>query len=475
MGGFARPLDAIAGVLERFGVIDAERLDETVALAWPRVLTGFAIMSKQAVDLALVGLAVGATAVAGLAYAGAYWQVAKFVGIGLAGGTVSLVSQNYGGGEGDRASLVVEQSVWLALVLSIPIVAGYWLFATPLVGLLGSDPDAVRYGSTYLAFVAPGVLFEFLNLIASRTYAGVGDTFTPMAMRAGGALLNVVLSAALIFGAGLGVAGAAIGTTVSTGVVLCLLAWGMLGREYGLPRLGASPVPLVREGPRFDGVLVRQLIEVSTPLMGRRAAEGLLVFPLLWIASSFGPVVVAAIEVGRRVRALVNCFSWGFSIAASTLVGQRLGAGEEREAEAYGAAIVRLSAVVYLVVVALVVAFATPIAGVFVGGPEAVGAAATFVRVAAVSAVALGVDGSATGVLRGAGDTRWPFLASLIGRYAFALPVALLATATPLGVVGLYLALLLETLVPGVLNLRRFRTNRWKGISRAYRPASEPG
>lgn len=474
MGRLSRLAGVIARTFERAGVIDAERLRATVDLAWPRTVTGFAIMSKRAVDLALVGIAVGPTAVAGLAFAGAYWQVAKFLGIGLAGGTVGLVSQNYGGGEGARASLVVKQSVWIAAALSVPIVAGYAAFAAPLVDLLGSDPVAVRHGSTYLLFVAPGIAFEFLNLIASRTYAGAGDTFTPMAMRASGAVLNVVLGAALIFGLGLGVVGAALATTLSTGVVCLLLGWGLLGRSYGVPRLDASPVPLVVGGTQFDAGLTRQLLSVSAPLMARRVAEGLVVFPLLWIAASFGPVVVAALEIGRRVRALVNSFSWGFSIAASSLVGQRLGAGDEREAEAYGAAIVRLSATVYLAVAAGVIALAAPIAALFVEDPGAVDAAATFVHVGAISAIALGIDGSATGVLRGAGDTRWPFVASLVGRYGFALPVAALGTVTPLGVVGLYLALVVETLVPGAVNLRRFRTNRWKAVSRAYRPSAEP-
>ena len=466
--------DAIAGVLERSGIIDARRFKETYDLSWPRIVTGFAIMSKQAVDLALVGIAVGSTAVAGLAFAGAFWLVGKFLGIGLAGGTVSLVSQNYGGGENERASVIVKQSVWLAIAFAIPVVCLYMLYAPELIGLVGSDPDAIRHGSTYLVLVAPALLFDFLNLIASRTYAGIGDTFTPMVMRAGGAVLNVVLSAALIFGANMGVAGAAIGTTISTAFVLVMLSWGMLGRSYGGHRLETSPVPIAIGGPQFDGDIVRQLLTVSTPLMARRTAEGLVVFPLLWIASSFGPVIVAAFEVGRRVRARINSFSWGFSITSSTLVGQALGAGDEQEAEAYGAAIIRLSLVVYLAVAALVVVLATPIAGLFVTDPEEVSAATTFVRFGAVSAVMLGIDGSATGVLRGAGDTTWPFSASLVGRYGFALPIAILATVTPLGVVGLYLALLLETLVPGLINLWRFRTNRWKAVSRAYRPSVEP-
>ena len=85
----------VATLLARLGIIERERLTATADLAWPRVITGFAIMSKQTADLAMVGSVLGAPAVAGLAFAGAYWTVGKFVAIGLAGGTVGLVPQTY--------------------------------------------------------------------------------------------------------------------------------------------------------------------------------------------------------------------------------------------------------------------------------------------------------------------------------------------------------------------------------------------
>ena len=466
--GAARVAEAVAGALDRAGVIDRSRLDETMGLAWPRIVTGFAIMSKNTVDLAVIGYALGVSAVAGLGYAFAYWQLAKFVSIGLAGGTVSLVSQNYGGDEPGRAELVVKQSLIVAALLAAPIVAAYVLGAERLIGLVGADGDALAAGTTYLAVTAPALAFEFFNMIASRTYAGIGDTRTPMVARAGGALLNMVLTGWLVLGAGLGVFGAAFGTAVSIGAVGVVLAWGMSGRSYF--GRGASPVPVGVSGPWLDVELSRQLLRVSAPLIGRRVAEGVAVFPLLWIASSFGEAVVAALEVGRRVRALLGSFSWGFSIAASTLVGQRLGAGEESLATAYGRDVIALSAVVYLLASAAVVVAARPVAGVFVDEPAAVAATAAFVVAAAVSAVPLGVDGSITGSLRGAGDTRWPFAASMVGLYVVALPVALVGLVTPLGVAGLYAALVAEKLVPAGLNGYRFRSNRWQAVSRQYRP-----
>jgi putative MATE family efflux protein len=460
----------VRDALDRAGVIDAARLTETMDLAWPRIVTGFAIMSKQTVDLAFVGWAVGSAAVAGLAFAYAYWMLAKFLAIGLAGGTVSLVSQNYGGDATDRAATVVAQSVWVALALVVPIVLAFVFLSEPLVALFDGDPVPTQAGATYLAIVAPGLVFEFLNLIASRTYAGVGDTFTPMVARAGGGLFNILLSGALVL-AGFGVAGVAVGTAVSTGLVLVVLAWGMTGRSYGRLGMRPSPVVLTDATDVMDRELAGQLARVSAPLMARRVLEMLVVFPLLWIAATFGPVVVGAFEVGRRIRDLINSVSWGFSIAASTLVGQALGAGDETEARAIGWAIIRLSVVVYVLVAAVVVLVPDPLARLFVADPAEVAQAAVFIQVGAVSAVLRGIDGSATGALRGAGDTTWPFAASVTGRYLFALPVAVIGYLTPLGVAGLYLALVLEAVVPGISNLWRFSGERWRAISRDYRPS----
>ncbi|AZH24352.1 MATE family efflux transporter [Haloplanus aerogenes] len=465
--------DALAGLLDRAGVIDRLRFRETFDLSWPRIVTGLAIMSKSTVDLAMVGWDVGTAAVAGLAFANAYWQVGKFLGIGLAGGTVSLVSQAYGAENPERASAAVAVSLVVTLLIAAPLATAYALFAPELVAVLGSEPEPLRHAATYLALVAPALLFEFPNLIASRTYAGVGDTVTPMLIRAGGALMNIGFSAVLIFGYGLGVAGAAIGTSLATGVVVLVFVWGLAGRTYF--GRGACPIAVSRATLAFDGFLplTRRLLVVSAPLMARRTAEMLVAFPLVAIAATFGPAVVAAYEVARRVRTLIDSFSWGFSIAASTLVGQRLGAGDEADAEAYARAIIRLSATVYVVAAVVVFALSPWIAGVFVDDPAVVDIAAPFVAAAAVSVVFLGIDGSATGTLRGAGDTQYPFFTSLLGRYGCALPVAALGLVTTLGATALLVALVAETVVPAILNVRRVRSNRWKAVGRAHVAAGD--
>lgn len=465
--------DFLARSLERAGVITQERFRPTFGLAWPRVVTGFSIMSKQTADLAMIGIAVGTAGTAGMAFAFAYWQIVLTFGLGLAGGTISLVSQNFGGDRHHRAALAIKQSILVGILVSVPIMVLFWQYPEALIGVFGGEPASQHYGVIYLVWVTPAVLLETLNLIASRTYTGVGDTFTEMMVRAGGAVFNIFLSAILIFGFDLGVAGAAIGTTVSTGLATIVLAWGMFGRSYGGLGMQPSPVPLSWSRPWVDIEMLRQLIEISIPEIGRRVTAAVIVFPFLWVAAVFGPVVVTALEVGRRVRGLINSVNWGLSLASSSLVGNHLGQGDEAEAAAYGAAIIRLTLVVFVSVAAVTIVFATPIARIFVSGPQEVAQTATFIAVGAISAIGFGLDGAASGALVGAGDTRLPFVAAVIGKYVVALPIAMLGVLTPLGVIALYLALLLETFVPGGINYFLFRSGRWKVVSRRYRPDPE--
>lgn len=463
----------IAGVVERLGIMEAHQLRETLRLASPRIATGFAIMSKQTVDLAFVGIAVGTAGTAGLAFAISYWTLVVTIGLGIAGGTISLVSQHYGAERHDRASDVVRQSLLVAIVVSLPIGVAFALIPEELIAIFGPESASLREGSIYLFFVAPAVTFEFINLIGSRTYTGIGDSFTEMVTRGFGAVLNIVLSGVFIFGFGLGTAGAAIGTTVSTAVVMVLLLWGMMGGSLNGLGMRPSPVPVAWSRPVIDPRLLGQLVEISVPEVGRRMTESLVIFPLLWVGAIFGPVVVTALEVGRQIRALINSINWGMMLASSSLVGQELGKEREDAARAYGIGIIRLSTGVHIAVALGVIVLAAPIADVFVDDPAAVAQTAVFVVVAAVSSIGFGLTGAAAGALVGAGATRWPFAASVVGRYVCGVPAALLGAFTPLGIVGLYLALLLETFVSGVLTYALFRSERWIDVSRRYREDAE--
>lgn len=458
-----------AQLLARLGLIDGARGSRTVDLAWPRMVTGVARLSQRLVDIAMVGAVLGPTAIAGLAFAFAYWQIGNTLSLGVSGGTISQVSQRYGGGEHAEADLAVKQGVWLGTAIALPLTALFVAYPAELVALLGNDARTIEHGATYLAIAGLAIPFEFANKIASRALVGADDARTPMIVRGSGAVANVALNAVFIFGLGLGVAGAALGTLVATMLVTVAFVVGFLvGR---LPWTGPFPLRLSPTRPYFDGALMRELVSLSTPLVGRWLATTLVVFPVLAIVATFGPVVVAAFEVARQIRYLMTAPNWGFSLSASSLVGQELGKGDPAEARAYGRDILRFSIVTFVLVTAVVLVLARPIAGLFADDPGTVDRAVPFVRAAALSAVGFGIDGTATGVLRGSGDTRWPFYGKLVGLYGVMLPVAYSATVTPFGITMLYLALFAESAVPAAVTYYRFRSGAWLPFSGSDAPA----
>lgn len=454
--------------LARLGLIDERRAVRTTDLAWPRVVTGIARMSKVAADVAMVGLAVGTTAIAGLGFAGPYYGVTFALGGGIAGGTISLVSQRYGAKAWYELDLAIKSSAIVVVMLTIPVSAVFWFFAEPLIALLGAEGSALEYGSTYLQVIALAVPFAGLNLIGSRALVGADDAWTPMMIRAGGAVVNIALNAVLIFGFGLGVFGAALGTVLANVAVTTVFAYGFV--VGGIPGIGSFPIGVSLGRPYLERNLVRDLIEISTPLVLADGARFGAQFPLIAIVATFGPTVVAAYEIAKRVRGLLNTPGWGFSLASSSLVGQELGVGNEDAAGEYGREIVLFAIAVYAIGAVFAFVFAGPVSRIFVADPETLPIAEVFVKVAALSVVFWGIDGAATGPLRASGDTRWPFYASILGLYAFAIPLAYLGSATALGLYGLYLAIVAETVVPASITYYRFATGKWKVISRRYRP-----
>jgi putative MATE family efflux protein len=461
---------AVGLALSRLGLVTEARARRTTELAWPRIVTGIARMSKNAVDVAMVGVAVGSAAISGVGIAGPFWGLAFSIGGGVAGGTIALVSQRYGADAEAGLGLAVRSSVLLVVAATLPVVAVFRAFPTELIGLLSSDAATVRLGGAYLRVVALGIPFAGLNLVGSRVLVGADDSYTAMVLRGSGAVANVVINAVLIFGLGMGVEGAAIGTVVSNVVVAAAFGIGLTAGR--LPGAGEFPVTIDPRGRYLDRGTVSDLVAIGLPVMGRNLVWTVAEFPMFAILDVFGRDVVSAFVIARRILGLMNTPGWGFGLASASLVGQELGTGEEGLADAYGREIVRFAVAVYAVVAAVVFVLAEPVVVLFVGDPTApaVPIAVPLVRVACVAVVLQGVSGAAAGPLDAAGDTRWPFLSQALGMFGVSIPLVYLGTVTPLGLYGLYLAFLAETSVPAALNYYRFRSGVWKRVSREYRP-----
>jgi putative MATE family efflux protein len=466
---------AVGAVLGRFGLADRERTERTAELAWPRIVTGIARMSKNAVDVAMVGLAIGPLAIAGVGFAGPFWGLAFSLGGGVAAGSIALVSQRYGADRLDAIGLPIRSSAFLAVVLTVPLTALYWLFPVELLSLLTDNPRTIELGSEYLKVVGLGVPFAALNLVGSRVYIGVDDAWTPMVVRSGGAITNVALNAVFIFGLDMGVVGAALGTVLSNALVTATFAFGLVVRE--IPGTRQFPTCVSPVGAYADRETIRDIVEIGLPVAGRNSVWTVAQFPMLAIVALYGEFVVAAYVIARRIWGLMNTPGWGFGLAASSLVGQQLGAEDEDRAAAYGKEITRLAVGTYLVGGVLTAIFAEDIVRLFVNDPSntSIPLAVALIYAACLAIVPQAVKATIAGALDATGDTRWPFYSQVLGMVGVAIPLVYLGAVTPLGLWGLYLSFVAESTIPAVINYYRFATGKWRAISREYRPDAQVG
>lgn len=293
----ARALNALPKLLAKFGLVDETRGRRTLELAWPRSVSGLARYSFRTADLIMVGWAIGTAGISALAFGFSVYMLLKRFGIGFSAATLSLVSQHYGKGDTDEASFVLKQSLLLSGAFTVPITLVTFVTAEPVIEYPGAAPDVVRLGTPYLQLMAVGFGFQFFNLVCSRSYAGIGDTWTPMVVRSWAAVGNILLNGVLIFGFGpipaLGIVGAGLGTLLATAGAAVAFAYLLTYRE--------SELTFWVPGRHWDMGVCRDIFRIASPAVGRKLLQTGARFPILIILATFGTGVVAAYEIGRRV------------------------------------------------------------------------------------------------------------------------------------------------------------------------------
>lgn len=430
-------------------------------LGWPAMVTGVVRVSMRTVDILLVGRVVGTVAVAGIGIADAVARLVLRLAQGLGAGTVALVSQHLGAGRRHQADVAATQAVALGLMLGIPVGIAGWLLAPAIFRLVGAPADVATVGVGYLRIILLSAPFRMLAMLGSRALQAAEDTKTPMMVRVAATLVNVTLTVLLVPGLGvaprLGATGAAIGTAVGnvlSGTALVVVL-----------AMGRSGVGLVRAGWWAPAVL-RTTVRIGTPQVAERLLYAVGELPLNAIVLVFGTEANAAFQIGRRVQQYLRMPARGFAVAAGALVGGRLGAERMRSADHHGRGAVELATLTTVVLSAAAIASASVIPGWFVDDPMTIAIGSTWIRVLAVATVARAAYSVLRGSLQGAGDTRSPLLATVVGLTGFRLGFSWLVGVLlfrRLGWVQLGVALdyAVRTAVLGV----RYVRGRWMNIA----------
>jgi MATE family multidrug resistance protein len=433
---------------------------DVLNLALPAMGEQLLSMMVGIVDTFLVGH-LGAAPLAAVGLANQWVFMATMLFGAIATGSTALIARFIGAREPDQANEVLRQSILLgALIGLIATLLGLSL-AQQAVTLLGAEEDVIGLGTSYLRVVSSIFFFSTLMFIGNASLRGAGDTKTPLLVMLVVNGVNIVVAWTAINGPfglpQLGVVGSALGA--STGrLVGGLLVIGILLR-------GRANIRLKLANLRPDWALIRRILRVGLPsgLEQLLFRTGHMVFAR--ILAELGTVAYAANQVAMNGWSLSFMPGFGFALAATTLVGQSLGAEDPEGAQRRGYTAYRMGAALMATVGLAFLLFPAQIVGFFTNDPQIIAIGTMPLRMVGLIQPLLAASMVFSGGLRGAGDTRWPMVITGGSIWLVRLPLAyLFALLLDWGLPGAWTALALDLSLRGLLNFLRFRGGRWKAV-----------
>jgi len=427
-----------------------------LTLAWPAVVEQILNMSVGLADTYIVGhLGAAPLAAVGLSVQtlNLFWALFSAIGVG----STALVARRIGAGEPEAADDVARQSIVLALLIGFLIAAVVWIGAPHFLSWLGAEPDVIQLGTDYMRAAASTMFMMSILFVGSAIMRGAGDTRTPMLVMLVINAINIVTAYGLAYGVGplprLEVLGSGIGAATARGLG-GLLILVLLVRGRGPVKIGPKLL-------RPDLAVIRQVLRIGLPTAGEQLLMRFGQLVLATFITALGTAAYAAHQVAINALSVAYMPGWGFALAATTLVGQELGARRPERAARSAYEAVRMALVVMTIMGVLVALLPTQVMKAFTNDAGVIAAGISILRIAGFSMPFLGISFTLAGGLRGAGDTTSVLL--IIGACIWILRVAnAFWLSAWLGLSGVWLAIGIDFVGRAALMTWRFRSGRWK-------------
>ena len=446
----------------------ADRFRLTLMLSAPAILAQLASVLLQFIDASMVGsLGAGPSASIGLVSTST-WLCGGFC-IALAQGFSVQVAHRLGANDPAGARNVLRQGLLVVTVFSLLLSLVALSVSGPLPRWLGGESairsDATAYFRIYAAFM-PAMQMCFFGATMLQCS---GDMKIPSMLDILMCVLDVIFNFFLIFptrdismfgavltvpGAGMGVRGAALGTGLAEVITALLTLYFLLVRNRDLALVG-------HRGPSVpDHATLQKAISITGPLWlqnlvmrGAYIASTLIVAPL-------GAVAIAANSFAIIAESFCYMPGYGMADAATTLVGQSLGASRRDMARSF-AQITLVMGVAMMVVLAVVMyLFAVPVMSLLSVDADVVALGARCLRLEAFAEAGYAASIVAFGACVGAGNTKVPTLLNLISVWAVRIVLAIILTPK-YGLMGYWIAMFIELNVRGALFVGRISGTRW--------------
>lgn len=444
---------------------------QIMRLAWPCIMENLFATLVGFIDTAMVG-SLGAHATASIGAVAAFtWFMHSLVSAVSVGGT-AIVARLVGAKEPEEAQKVTGQVFWMTLLFSGILTVFVQFFAPAVPMLMQADASLHRDSATYLRCLSLGYMINFTGMALGGLLRGAGDTRTPMVSGLIANIANVILNFFLIYesrtmnvlglaipmwGAGMGVAGAAIASAVANSMAGGYVFIRMLGKKTVI-RLKICKLHELR----FD--VWKRILRIGVPAAVERCAVNIGQMVFSSMISSIGVVEIAAHTLAIQIEALGYMPAYGFATAATALVGQGLGAGDPDGAMYAGKRATWISVVLLSAVGVGTFIFAPYLIALFTPDASVRLVGAALVRICSFEQP-FNAYTVLSGGLQGAGDTRKPMIYSFVSMWCVRIFFSwVFGVLLGLGVYAIWWCMVCDLGVRMVLLGRRFYQGKWKEI-----------
>jgi putative MATE family efflux protein len=430
-------------------------------------------MLGPTIDMIWMGK-LGSTAIAAVGVAGIGVQLLMSAVMGLAMGMRAMIARFIGAQDPESANQVALQAFVVSAVVSV-IMAMVGLFlAESIMRLFPLEEEVILQGAIYLKIVFMGGIVMVVRMMCEGAMQSAGDAVTPMWIGILFRFFHVVLCPFLVLGwwifPQLGVSGAAFTNIISQGIGLGLSLWVLFtGRSIyfdsvrKMVRLGRARMKLTLDNFRVDPGIIWRIVRIGVPssIMGMQMA--LAGFFFIRIMAPYGTFAVAAHTISQRVEMILFMPVMGLGMAAGTLAGQNLGAGQPERAERGGWLAATVALALMAVCCLALLLGAEGIVGIFNSESDLLTMGSKFLRIGAAGFFLIGFVIVLQFCISGAGDTIPPMVISLLMMWLIQLPLAyVLPRYTDLGVYGVRWAMVISIGAGTIAYSTYFKLGRWK-------------
>lgn len=431
-----------------------QKLRLVALLSMPAMIAQMSSVVMQIIDASMLGhLGTNESAAVGLVST----TIWLFGGLqsGIATGFAVQVAHKVGAKDLKRARSIIRQGISCGLAFSGLLMIAGLLLAPHLPVWLGANEDICANASRYFSVVCLGLPLVMINGIAAGSLRCSGNIKTPSMLNVMMCALDVLFNYLFIYVLGMGVLGAACGTFVAYAITAACMVYSLVVRDRNL-RFSLDVHQKFR--PHWD--TLSNVFKIGTPISLERGVMAGAQVAVSGIIAPMGSIAIAANTFGVNIESLCYMPGYGISEAATTLVGQSMGARRPELMRSFGWISVCIGIIVMAFMGALMWLFAPEMMAVVSGDASVVSLGAEVLRIEAWAEPGFAASIVAYGVFVGAGRTLVPSVLNLASIWGVRLSLALLL-ASSMGLRGVWIAMAVELTFRGAAFLLRMRFSNW--------------